>query len=141
MLNSFQEGLAHVLFNGKNADLVHEAGKAAQQGSESRGEDPGDVSRMVCGTDGKKADGWNLESRPEVEEKGQEEKKQKKTGISIICLSLFLCSVCCCDIWKNKLRPPRTMQEEYRRLPPPRKGIPLRQEEALRIPREKHPVQ
>ena len=70
--------MAHVLFNGKNADLVHEAGKTARQGPESRGADPGDVSRMVCGTDGKKADGWNLESRSEVEEKGQEEKKQKK---------------------------------------------------------------
>ena len=128
-------------FNRKNADLVHATGKAKKQGSENRGEDPGDISRMVCGTDGTQADGWYLESRPEMEEKGQEEKKQKKTGISIICLSLFLCSVCCCEIWKNKLRPPRTMQEGYRRLPLPRKGITLRQEEALRTLHEKHPVQ
>ena len=81
--------MAHVFFNRKNADLVHATGKAKKQGSENRGEDPGDISRMVCGTDGTQADGWYLESRPEMEEKGQEEKKQKKTGISIICLSLF----------------------------------------------------
>ena len=82
MLNSSQEGLAHVFFNAENAGACHEAGKMQAQTGQVPWKDFVGFSGMVQQQDGEKADGRNLESGGKMAEKGTEKKTEKKPEIS-----------------------------------------------------------